>query len=130
MSRLVVVAVADLMFQPRIEAAARALGFATAVADSPVTARAALARRPALVIVDLHATAFEPETVIRAAQAVGAPVLAFGRHTEPGILRAARRWGAALAVPRSELVERLPDLIEGLAKPGRGAALPEGGEAR
>lgn len=128
MTRLAVIAVADLMFQPRIEAAARALGFETAVADTTLTARAALARRPALVIVDLHATAFEPETVVRAARAVGAPVLAFGRHTEPGTLRAARGWGAARTVPRSELVERLPELIEEVAAKGRAAPVPERGE--
>ena len=115
MSPLVVIAVADLMFQPRIEAAARDLGFETAVADSTVSAREALARRPALVVVDIHATQFEAEAVIRGASAVGAKVLAFGRHTEPGALRAARQAGAAVAVPRSELVERLPELITELA---------------
>lgn len=111
MGMLVVIAVADLMFQPRIEAAARELGFETAVADSALSAREALLRRPALVVVDIHAKEFEAETVIRGGVAIGAKVLAFGRHTEPGALRAARQAGAAAAVPRSELVERLPELI-------------------
>lgn len=124
MSTLVVIAVADLMFQPRIEAAARELGFETTVADSTASARAALARRPVLVVVDLHATQFEPEAVIRAGAAIGARVLAFGRHTEPGALRAARQAGAAEAVPRSELVERLPELIKGLAGPQARGAKP------
>lgn len=124
MSALVVIAVADLMFQPRIEAAARELGFDTAVADSTVEARAALARRPTLVVVDLHATQFDPEAVIRAGSAIGAKVLAFGRHTEPGVLRAARQAGAAAAVPRSELVERLHELIGGLAGPQARDAKP------
>ena len=114
MSRLAVIAVSDLMFQPRIEAVARDLGFETEVADSAVSARDALARRPALVIVDLHANGLDAETVIRGAKTMGARVLAFGRHTEPGTLRAARQAGADLAVARSQLVEELPDLIERL----------------
>jgi DNA-binding NarL/FixJ family response regulator len=114
MPDLAVIAVSDLMFQPRIEAAARALGFETAIADDTVSARNALARRPAVAIVDLHAAALDPEAVIRAAKTIGALVLAFGRHTEPAALRAARRAGADRAVARSELVENLPQLIESL----------------
>ena len=114
MSRIAVIAVPDLMFQPRIEAVARDLGFETEVADSALSARDALARRPALVIVDLHANGLDAETVIRGAKAMGARVLAFGRHTEPATLRAARHAGADLAVARSQLVEELPQLIEQL----------------
>ena len=121
MSRLAVIAVPDLMFQPRIEAVARDLGFETEVADSALSARDALARRPALVIVDLHANGLDAETVIRGAKAMGARVLAFGRHTEPGTLRAARQAGADLAVARSQLVEELPQLIKQLI-PGAAAA--------
>jgi hypothetical protein len=38
-------------------------------------------------------------------------VLAFGRHTEPATLRAARDAGAETVVPRSQLVEELPALL-------------------
>jgi DNA-binding response OmpR family regulator len=114
MSRLAVIAVPDLMFQPRIEATARELGFETEVADSALSARDALARRPAIVIVDLHAIGLDVETVIRGAKTMGASVLAFGRHTEPAALRDARRAGADLAVARSQLFEELPNLIERL----------------
>jgi len=114
MSKLAVIAVPDLMFQPRIEAAARTLGFETEVADTPVSARDALARRPAIVIVDLHAIGLDAETVIRGAKVVGSVVLAFGRHTEAATLKAARQAGADLAVPRSQLVEELPELISQL----------------
>jgi DNA-binding response OmpR family regulator len=110
------------MFQPRIEAVLRDLGCETEVCDSPASARDALARRPPLVVVDLHATGLDPQAVIRGAKAIGARVLAFGRHTEVATLRAAREAGADLAVPRSQLVEELPDLISRLlpssARPG------------
>ena len=114
MAELAVIAVPDLMFQPRIEAAARALGFETEIANDAVSARNAIARRPAIVIVDLHASALNPDAVIRGAKAMGARVLAFGRHTEPGALRAARQAGADQAVARSQLVDELPQLIDKL----------------
>jgi DNA-binding NarL/FixJ family response regulator len=114
MHELIVIAVPDLMFQPRIEAAARALGYETAIADAPLAARDALARRPALAIVDVQATGVDAEAVIRGARAVKAKVLAFGRHTEPGALRTARRAGADVAVARSQLFDELPDLIRRL----------------
>jgi DNA-binding NarL/FixJ family response regulator len=121
MAELAVIAVPDLMFQPRIEAAARALGFDTDIADDAVSARNAIARRPAIVIVDLHASALNPDAVIRGAKAVGARVLAFGRHTEPGALKAARQAGANRAVARSQLFDELPQLIRELqgSAPGR-----------
>lgn len=112
MPDLAVIAVPDLMFQPRIEAIVRSLGFETSIADTPVSARNELARRPALAIVDVHAVGLDAETVIRGAKTMGAKVIAFGRHTEPGTLRAARAAGADLAVARSQLVEELPALIE------------------
>ena len=111
MPDLAVIAVPDLMFQPRIEAAARALGFETLIADDLISARNALARSPAIAIIDLHAATLDADAVIRGAKAIGARVLAFGRHTEPAVLRAARQAGADQAVPRSQLVDDLPALI-------------------
>jgi DNA-binding NarL/FixJ family response regulator len=103
------------MFQPRIEAAIRALGFDTAIADTVVSARDELARRPELVIVDIHASGLDTESVIRGAKAMRAAVIAFGRHTEPEQLRKARAAGADLAVARSQLFEELPELVAKVA---------------
>jgi hypothetical protein len=41
----------------------------------------------------------------------GAPVLAFGRHTEAALLREARVAGCDRVVARSQLVEELPALL-------------------
>jgi D-arabinose 1-dehydrogenase-like Zn-dependent alcohol dehydrogenase len=116
MATLVLIAVPDLLFQPRIEAAARSLGCDTDIAYDAVTARDGMARRPSIVVVDLHASGLDPETVIRGAKAMGAQVLAFGRHTEPGALRAARQAGADQAVARSQLVDELPSLFDQLLR--------------
>jgi len=114
MDRTAVVAVSDLMFQPRITAAAQVLGLRVLIADSAESAREALAGAPALVIVDLQERNADVIEIIVAAKAAGARVLAFGRHTDAGVLRAARKAGADTVVPRSELAAELPRLLEAL----------------
>lgn len=123
------IAVSDLMFQPRIAAAVETLGFEAVVADDAPSAGAAIAAKaPALVIVDLHAAGIDTGALIRSARAAGAGVLAFGRHTEPGTLRAARDAGATRVVARSQLVEDLAGWIrEGIAAAGLPAPATEGG---
>jgi DNA-binding NarL/FixJ family response regulator len=110
----VAIAVSDLMFQSRIDATARALGLAPRIADSTDALADALAARPAVAIIDLHERSLDPTAAITDAKAVGARVLAFGRHTEPAILRAARAAGADLVVPRSQIAEELPELLRSL----------------
>ena len=113
MSRITIV-VSDLLFQSRIAAAVARLGHEATVADSAATVAGAMAARPALAIIDLHERNLDATTAIGAAKAAGVRVLAFGRHTEPGILRAARDAGADLVVPRSQVAAELPQLIESL----------------
>ena len=79
-----------------------------------------IASAPALVVVDIHAAGIDANAVIAAAREAGVPVLAFGRHTSAGDLRAAREAGADKVVPRSQLVEELPQLIADLVA-GRAA---------
>ena len=117
MNRTVAIAVTDLMFQPRIDAAVRALGMHSTIADSPERLNDALAAGAMLVVLDLHSHAFRPVEAITAARLRGARVLAFGRHTDADALRAARAAGADRVVPRSQLVEELPDLLHLLLPP-------------
>jgi len=108
--RIVLVAT-DLMRQSRVAEAARALGYAVAVATTIDEAREALrASATEVVILDLQAEGLPWREAL--AEAGSVPVIAFGQHTKPDILRAARAAGCRLAVPRSRLVEQLPQLIE------------------
>ena len=108
--RIVLVAT-DLMRQSRVAEAARALGYAVAVATTAEEAREALrGDAAAVVILDLQAEGVPWRDVLAAAGSV--PVIAFGQHTKPDVLRAARAAGCRMAVPRSRLVEQLPRLIE------------------
>jgi DNA-binding NarL/FixJ family response regulator len=110
----VVIAVSDLLFQTRIEAALRAAGSGTIVADTPAALDDALDSGPSVVVIDVHETAFSATDAIARATAANARVLAFGRHTAPVELRAARDAGAEMVVPRSDLAERLPELLDRL----------------
>ena len=108
--RIVLVAT-DLMRQSRVAEAVRALGYAVAVATTIDEAREALrASATEVVILDLQAEGLSWREVVTVAGSV--PVIAFGQHTKPDILRAARAAGCAVVVPRSQLVDELPQLIE------------------
>ena len=112
--RIVLVA-SDLMRQSRVAEAARALGYAVALATTVEEAREALhanasASAGAIAILDLQAEGLPWRDVVTAAGSV--PVIAFGQHTKPDVLRAAKAAGCRLAVPRSRLVKELPRLIE------------------
>lgn len=111
MSHTVVVAVTDLMFQPRIADVARALGCDVRTPATEDAVHAEVEGRPALLVTDLHDTTFSALQLIHNAAAAGVRVLAFGRHTDAPALRAARDAGATSVVPRSQLVEELPELL-------------------
>lgn len=106
-----VIAVSDLLFQTRIEGVAATAGLEPIIADTPKRLEDALERRPVVAVFDVHETAFSAIEAIERASAAGIHVLAFGRHTAPAELRSARRAGAEIVVPRSELAERLPALL-------------------
>jgi len=113
----IAIVVSDLMFQSRIRAAAEALGLEVRIADTAEAAASAVAGHPDIVVIDLHAAGIDATATIRAAKAAGARVLAFGRHTEPQTLRAARDAGADSVVARSQLVDELPELLRALVGP-------------
>ena len=107
--------ITDLMFQSRVGEQARALGYDVASADSTDAASQAIASGPSLIVLDLHAEDVDWRATVALAKERGVPVLAFGRHTEPQLLRSARKAGCDRVVPRSTFVEELPQLILELA---------------
>lgn len=87
----------DLFFRAKIEAMLDVSGHRLAAAGDPVD----------LVVADVNRC--DPAAVVAAAGEI--PVLGFGRHTDAGLLRDARRAGFAKVVPRSVLATRLGDLV-------------------
>jgi DNA-binding NarL/FixJ family response regulator len=112
---------ADLMFSSNIEATLGRAGHVVGTVEDLTGLEMAIEEGDVrLVILDLHA-GFDATDVVSIASghALGpdverapVPVLAFGRHTEPALLRAAREAGCAEAVPRSTFVEQMASLVE------------------
>lgn len=111
---------ADLMFSSNIEATLARAGHTVTTAEDLTALETALEEGDAaLVILDLHA-GFDATDVVAIASGhvLGpdaernpVPVLAFGRHTEPALLRHAREAGCVEAVPRSTFVEQMALLV-------------------
>lgn len=114
MAKIVALVVSDLLFRSRIADALNAAGCQPMDADDPESLARALAASPAAAVVDLHERNVDAKDAIARFRSAGVPVLAFGRHTEPQTLRAARDAGAGRVVPRSQLVEELPALLDEL----------------
>lgn len=114
-AKTIAVIVSDLMFQSRLREQVTALDYEIAVADTPDAVDEALAAGPALVILDLHIAGIDWRQAVAMAKERDAPVLAFGRHTEAELLRSAREAGCDRVVPRSTLVQELPELVKELA---------------
>ncbi len=114
--RHILLLVPDLLFQSRLRAQAIELGYETALADTESSIETALESNPSLVVIDLHADGIDWRSAVASANDGGAPVLAFGRHTEAALLNAAREAGCKKVVPRSQLVEELPQLITACAR--------------
>ncbi len=108
--------VTNLMLESRITEGARALGYAVTTAGSTQYVREALRSISVdLIVLDLQADGVPWKDVVMAAREAAnghLPILAFGQHTRPDLLQAARDGGCDMAVPRSRLVEQLPALIE------------------
>jgi DNA-binding NtrC family response regulator len=117
---LIVSLTADLMFSSNIEATLRRAGHTVTTAEDLTALDTALdAGDAGLVVLDLHA-GFDAADVVALASGHArdpdagrrsVPVLAFGRHTEPALLRHARESGCVEAVARSTFVEQMATLV-------------------
>jgi DNA-binding NarL/FixJ family response regulator len=112
---MLVVCLSDLMFQSRILEAAAALGIRTRVVDSADMMDAVQHSDADAAVVDMNERAFDSLEAIKQLSQRHVRVLAFGRHTEPASLRAARDAGAAIVITRAQLAEDLPRILGELA---------------
>ena len=107
----------DLIFISKVAGAANALGLAVQPARSAEALLALAAQQPpGGVLVDLHNPGLDLEALLgglRAACPVMPRVVAYGSHVEAETLRAARKAGCDLVLPRSKFVEELPVALAG-----------------
>ncbi|MDH3283783.1 MAG: hypothetical protein OEQ13_03515 [Acidobacteriota bacterium] len=101
-SGTVVVVESDLFLRPRIESSLRAGGFAPRFVVSAEAFDAALAKRPAAILVNLASRGIPFEPLVAAARARWGEELAvvgYGPHVDAGLLARAREAGCTEAVP-------------------------------
>ena len=108
---LILAVIPELMFQSRVREQARVLNFQIYVADTMDEAASGLDALPDLVVVDLHGTGLDTSLLISQAKSRGIAVLAFGKHTEAGVLREARDAGCDAVVVRSKFIEEMAELL-------------------
>jgi DNA-binding NarL/FixJ family response regulator len=104
----------DMMFTSRITGTARDLGFEIRVARSQVALDAMIrSQPPAAVIIDLANPGLNLSTLLTAAKAANqaTTIVAYGSHVDTETLKQARQAGCDVVLPRSQLAERLPDLL-------------------
>ncbi|HJM42824.1 MAG: hypothetical protein QGH70_04790 [Nitrospinota bacterium] len=125
----VLVGVNDLFFSAKNTGPAKLLGVPMKCfpnCDRVLAAAREAGPPPPLVILDLESVGGDPVSLIRAVKSdeglQGARVVAFGRHTNAETLRAADDAGADQAMPRSDFVQVLPDLLRACADGARTGA--------
>lgn len=97
----------DLLFGSKVTATGRAHGLAVVVARTPAQA-VAKAAGAGCVLVDLHHAGLDLAVLLADLRAAGVKrVIAFGSHVDAELLKAARRAGCDLVMPRSQFSAEL-----------------------
>ncbi len=120
----VFVACSDLMFSAGIREEGASLGVALVFIDSQEKFDEALEIfRPVLLMSDLHHHKLGGERAgalvkkLKAGEKTkDADAVAWGKHTEPELLKSARRWGFDRVMPRSLFVKEMPDIVRRAAR--------------
>lgn len=103
----------DLLFGSKVTATGRAHGVPVAVARTPAQA-VTKAAGAACVIVDLHQDGLNLAELLSELRAAGVQrVIGFGSHVDAETLKAARRAGCDLVMPRSQFSEQLEEKLAG-----------------
>lgn len=131
----VLLAVRDLMFRVRLEAAVRSLGLPLHRADARGVVEAAAGSGPDVVVLDLADVEARPLDAMRALRAdprtAALPVVGFAPHTDAGTRAAARAAGCTLVVARSRMAAAPADVLAPfLARARAGAASPDRNDDR
>lgn len=117
MTRHIIAAVEDLFFASRIRATAEPLGIEVYFARSPEAALvAARAKRPSLIIADLHAVKCDPFELARRVkedeQLRAIPMIGFFSHVRTELQRAALESGYTRVLPRSAFTTQLSEILQ------------------
>ncbi len=117
MTHPIVLIIDDLMFGPRLEALVRQAGYDPLYATNETALSQTMVQAPLLCIVDLFASTFDWERLVRFVKGPGkknthVPVLGFGPHIDLDRRERALKAGCTAVVGRSAIVSNLPTLLE------------------
>ena len=96
----------DLIFSSKITATARAHGLTVRVARTVESLITMMELQPAAVILELDHSAFDIAALISKLQP-RPRIICYGSHVDVERLKAARKAGCDLVLPRSQFVEKL-----------------------
>jgi DNA-binding NarL/FixJ family response regulator len=106
----------DLLFGSKVTATARAHGIPVVVKRDPTHAMMyAFGHKPACVIVDLHLPFFDIGLFLkhlRAGTDQMPKVIGFGSHVDAELLKAARRAGCDVVMPRSQFSDQVEEKLK------------------
>ena len=106
----------DLMFQVKIEQAAKGVGFEPVFVQSQPEALARAQENPAVIILDLNDRGIEPiETIAKLKgdlETSRIKLLGFVSHIQADLQKAARDQGCDLVIARSAFSQKLPAILE------------------
>jgi PleD family two-component response regulator len=112
----VVAVLHDLMFQVKIEQAARRAGFEPVFVQSQEEALARAKEKPAVIILDLNDRGIEPlETITKLKgdfETSRLKLLGYVSHVQTDLQKAALDRGCDVVIARSALSQRLPAMLE------------------
>jgi DNA-binding response OmpR family regulator len=115
MAALCLVLSDDLLDSTRIAGHAKAAGFDVVTCRESAALLAALDRKPALALIDLHNPRLAVEAIVPALRAAGGRVIGFGSHVDAARLKAARAAGCDEVLPRSAFFEGLDGRLKRLS---------------
>jgi len=117
MAALCLVLSDDLLDSSRIAGHAKAAGLEAITCRDSTALLAALDRKPALALLDLHNPGLAVEALVPALRAAGMRVIGFGSHVDVARLKAARVAGCDEVLPRSAFFEGLEARLPGWTDP-------------
>lgn len=117
MSSKIVMAVSDLFFAARIRETAARLGIQIApVAKEESVSDVIQREQPALLVIDLNDTRFDPLATIRAIKSTGdlrpVQIVGFLSHVQTDLHQAALGAGCDQVLPRSKFTQSLPQILQ------------------
>jgi hypothetical protein len=107
----VAIADRDLFFVAKIRETLKHLGWQEKIIKTPEDMNAMHDERPAIVLVHFGVANFDWQGIIKIAQSLGVPVLAYGSHVDTDAQVTARQLGATRVIPNSKLARDLPGEI-------------------